>query len=382
MIAGTSRPQPMASLEARLDWRCELAVHCDRLIVEVRACQADGRWVRAAQALQGREPVELDATPWVQPAGLDCARIPAARCRLSAAPVAGRCYPRLVFPDLAQGPRDLRPVRVLEVSADAVRVDANHALAGRALRFSLRAHPGEAAAGTRLTELFAGPGLQAPPADAAAAFLRPEDLSRADESDDALFYAQPRCVHHLDAACRREITALYARFLRPGLRVLDLMSSWESHLPEDPAELFVAGLGMNRAELAANPRLHEQVVKDLNRRAELPWGDAVFDLALCTASIEYLQRPVEVLREVRRVLRPAGVCVLAFSDRWFPAKAIRVWSELHPFERLGMVSSWLASAGFTGLHTETLRGLKRPEDDRYAAQRAYADPLFAVWGSA
>jgi hypothetical protein len=74
--------------------------------------------------------------------------------------------------------------------------------------------------------------------------------------------------------------------------------------------------------------------------------------------------------------------VLAFSDRWFPDKAIRVWSELHPFERLGMVLGLLAAAGFGALRTETLRGLKRPEDDKYAAQRAHADPLFSAWGVA
>jgi SAM-dependent methyltransferase len=149
-----------------------------------------------------------------------------------------------------------------------------------------------------------------------------------------------------------------------------------------PFEPHLAGLGMNRDELAANPRLNERVVKDLNERSELPWADGAFDLVLCTASIEYLLRPREVMAEARRVLKPGGTCAVTFSDRWFPTKAIRVWSELHPFERLGMVTSLMRGAGFGDLETETLRGLKRPEDDKYADQRAFADPLFAVWGRA
>jgi SAM-dependent methyltransferase len=102
---------------------------------------------------------------------------------------------------------------------------------------------------------------------------------------------------------------------------------------------------------------------------------------VCTASIEYLVRPQGVMAEIMRVLRPGGVCVVTFSDRWFPPKVVHVWTELHPFERLGWVLSLFVQAGFADLHTETLRGVLRPPDDKYAEQRAYADPLFAAWGS-
>ena len=101
---------------------------------------------------------------------------------------------------------------------------------------------------------------------------------------------------------------------------------------------------------------------------------------LCTAALEYLVRPRAVLAEVRRVLRPGGLCLLSFSDRWFPPKAIRMWSQLHAFERLGYTLALLKDAGFVGLNSETLRGMKRPEDDKYAAERDGADPLFAAWG--
>jgi SAM-dependent methyltransferase len=137
---------------------------------------------------------------------------------------------------------------------------------------------------------------------------------------------------------------------------------------------------MNAEELAANPRLTARVVQDLNVSPELPWHDDSFDCVVNTASIEYLTRPLEVVGEVRRVLRPGGVFAVSFSDRWFPSKAIRVWSELHPFERLGLVLSLLLQAGFGDLQTETLRGVKRPDDDRHIGQRNFSDPLFAVRG--
>ena len=368
------------ALEARLDWRSAAARHVDRLLVADSACLADGRWARAAEAARRDARAELDAAPWLQPAGLAPARVATARFRMRLAPVPGRFYPRAAFADLAQGPRDLRPVRLLGADADQLQLDPNHPLAGLTPRLSFNVTTAEPAPGTRLQELFDGPGLQAPAADPVTAYLGLDGFSRQDEAGDGEFYGPPRLTQHLDAACRAEISRLYGGFLSAGARVLDLMASWASHLPEQPADLFVAGLGMNRDELAANPRLAERVVKDLNERPELPWGDGAFDVAVCTASIEYLRHPRAVLAEVRRVLKPGGVFAVTFSDRWFPTKAIRVWSELHPFERLGMVLSLFRLAGFVELETHTLRGLKRPEDDKYADQRGFADPLFAVWG--
>ncbi len=370
----------MAALEARLTWTSEGACHRDRLVVHESACQADGRWLKALGVLGKTGRAKLDASPWLQPAGLAEARLSRSAFRLHAPPLPGRCYPQLAFAGLGQGPRDLRPARVLAAGSDGLRVDPNHPLAGRQVDMEFLPSPLPPAPGTRLAELFNGPGLQIPPADPGAAYLSLEGLARQDEARDALFYAQPRLVHHLDAACRAEIARLHGRFLAPGQRVLDLMASWESHLPDLPAGLHVAGLGMNREELAANPRLAERVVKDLNERSGLPWADGVFDAVLCVASIEYLLRPREVLREAGRVLKPGGLCLVSFSDRWFPDKAVRVWTELHAFERLALVLALLREAGFTRLETETLRGLARPDDDKYRDQRAYADPLFAAWG--
>ena len=370
------------SIEARLEWACPLARHVDRMVLRESALQASSRWAAAGERLADTAEVRMDALPWCQPGGLPLAELPRSHFRLRTAPVAGRFYPRMVFSDLAQGPRDLYPVRLLAWDEEQVRVDPNHPLADRAPQLVLCSSQAEPAQGPRMADLFEGPGVQQLPADPTQAYFSLDDLSRPDEAPDEQFYAQPRFVHHLDAACRGEISLLYSRFLRPSMRVLDLMASWHSHLPEEPTDLCVSGLGMNEAELAANGRLSERVVKDLNARDGLPWGDACFDMVVCTASIEYLVRPQGVMAEIRRVLRPGGVCVVTFSDRWFPPKAIRVWGEIHPFERLALVSSLFQAAGFSRLNTETLRGLARPGDDKYAEQRATADPMFAVWGTA
>jgi len=386
------------AIEASLIWQSRHASHRDCLLVADSALLADGRWARSVAALRGADmaanrSAELDATAWLQPAGQAIAEIPISAFRLATTrlatthlattiPTPGRFYPRSAFVSLAQSPRDMRPARVLEATEESLRVDVNHPLAGNPATLTFSEQPQEATRGVRMVELFDGPGMQAPAQSLATTYLSPRGMQRQDAAADAVFYAQPRMTHHLDAVCRAEIGALYGRFLKPGQRVLDLMSSWASHLPANPVDLNLAGLGMNAAELDANPRLSERVVQDLNLDAELPWPAAEFDAVLCTASIEYLLDPVAVTAQVRRVLKPGGVFIVTFSDRWFPTKAIQVWSELHPFERLGLVLGLLRDAGFSDLHSETRRGLKRPEDDKYINQRLYSDPLFAAWGVA
>ncbi len=140
---------------------------------------------------------------------------------------------------------------------------------------------------------------------------------------------------------------------------------------------------MNADELRENPRLTERTVQDLNEQVELPYPNAHFDAVICTASVEYLVKPVEVFRDVRRVLKDGATFALTFSDRWFPPKAIALWPMLHPFERLGLILDYFRlSGGFGVLTTETARGWPRPAEDKYANQLADADPLYAVWGTA
>ena len=175
----------------------------------------------------------------------------------------------------------------------------------------------------------------------------PGFFDRIDESPDALFYALPRFVVHIDDATIAALTAWYGEVLRAGDEVLDLMSSWVSHLPAEKELALgrVVGLGMNEAELAANPRLASHDVRDLNESAQLPYPDASFDAVLCAVSIQYLVRPTRVFREAARVLRPGGRVAIATSSRCFPTKAIRAWHELPPQGRLSAIALYLEQAG-------------------------------------
>src|SRR5262245_50955432 len=146
-------------------------------------------------------------------------------------------------------------------------------------------------------------------------------FQRVDESEDGAFYAAPRFVNHIDDTTIAALTSAYRDLVPAGSRVLDLMSSWVSHLPADVAYARVVGQGMSEAELARNPRLDETLVRDLNRDPELPWPDASFDAALCAVSVQYLTRPLEVFRSVRRVLTPGALYAVAISHRMFPTKA-------------------------------------------------------------
>ncbi len=188
----------------------------------------------------------------------------------------------------------------------------------------------------------------APPSEPEPPSPFPEGFfDRQDPSPDAGFYTVPRLVVHIDAATISALTQWYGEVLAPGSDVLDFMSSWVSHLPPETALPLgrVVGLGMNAEELAANPRLSSFDVHDLNANPSLPYGNASFDAALCAVSIQYLTRPVEVMGEIARVLRPGGQVAIAMSHRCFPTKAIRAFHMLPPEERFRAVGLYLAQAG-------------------------------------
>jgi SAM-dependent methyltransferase len=196
--------------------------------------------------------------------------------------------------------------------------------------------------------------------------LPPAFFEREDETDDAHFYSMPRFVVHIDPETIAALTQVYRELLPRQGAILDLMSSWVSHLPEDKEFTRVAGLGMNALELARNSRLTDYVVQDLNRQPELPYGTASFDAILNAVSIQYLTRPVEVFRSCARVLRPGGLHMVALSHRCFPTKAIRAWHVLSARQRLDAVRTYFGKAG--GYDTPTVL-------DRSPAG---ADPLWIV----
>ena len=168
---------------------------------------------------------------------------------------------------------------------------------------------------------------------------------RHDESPDEEFYRQPRFVNHIDDAAIAAVTNLYRLHFPADGSILDLMSSWVSHLPPEACYERVVGVGMNGQELAENPFLDEYVVQNLNRDAHLPFGDAEFDGAAICVSVQYLTRPLEVLCEVGRVLRPGAPLVITFSDRCFPTKAIACWRLLDDEGHLCLIRHYLEEAG-------------------------------------
>lgn len=195
--------------------------------------------------------------------------------------------------------------------------------------------------------------------------LSDRDRRKRDDRPDETFYRDPRFVTHADDAFIDRLTALYDEHLDPGDRVLDAMGSWVSHLP--PTEFDrVVGHGLNEAELAANDRLGEFAVRDLNADRTLPFADGAFDAVCCALSVQYLQYPGAVFAEFARVLEPDGVIVVSFSNRMFPTKAVRAWRVASMDERAALVERYLEAGGLS----VTDRITERPE----------ADPFFAVVG--
>ena len=181
--------------------------------------------------------------------------------------------------------------------------------------------------------------------------LPPTFFRRQDDTPDERFYRQPRFVTHIDDAAIDAVTTLYREFFPPHARVLDLMGSWISHLPPEVAYPEVVGLGLNREELAANPRLSRFVVQNLNTTPHLPFADGSFDAAAIAVSIDYLTDPIAVLRDTRRVLTPGAPLVVTFSNRCFPTKAILGWHHLDDAGRVALVAQYLDRAGFVALQT-------------------------------
>jgi SAM-dependent methyltransferase len=176
--------------------------------------------------------------------------------------------------------------------------------------------------------------------------LPPQAFARRDEASDQEFYRFERLVTHIDAGAVAAVTQLYRQFLPAGGAVLDLMSSWVSHLPAEVPYTRVAGLGMNARELAQNPRLTEHLVQDLNAQPHLPYGDGEFDGAGICVSVQYLTRPADVFTELARVLRPGAPLVVTFSNRCFPDKAVYAWQVLDDNGHVALVQQYFAAANF------------------------------------
>jgi SAM-dependent methyltransferase len=302
----------------------------------------------------------------------------------------GRFYPLGLFrgiPGIYAGNPYPGRVIALEENGDFV-LDANHPLSRYRLKLKAtikNVFEKTSELGGRckdhMESFLLGPGMQArydnEPTD--FGLEEKESFSRDDETPDTLFYSEPRLIGHIDRTCHENLLNFYAENLPREGKILDLMSSYESHLPEGNYE--VIGLGINEVELKNNPRLNSYVVKDINADPSLPFEDEAFDVVVCDLSIEYVIKPLELLREVRRILKKDGRFFFSFSNRYFPPKVIKVWVDLHEFERMGFVLELLArTEGLGEFRTYSLRGFPRPVDDRWSIACTLSDPLYVVYG--
>jgi FKBP-type peptidyl-prolyl cis-trans isomerase 2/SAM-dependent methyltransferase len=304
-------------------------------------------------------------------------------------PRVGRFYPKGVLQDMAGIFRqNMSPFRCVGLNNGHMAVDFNHPLAGKHLRLSTIIGNLESKTCERggtcidlMETITEGPGMQARWQNQPSDYLSDDAFDRDDERPDSHFYQRPRLVQHIDDSAIEMVKNTYGRFLRDNMQVLDLMSSWQSHIPANLHLKSLVGLGLNEKELKKNPSLTKVVVQDLNAHPQLPFEAEQFDVVVSTASIEYLIDPVTIFREVSRVLRFDGHFVITFSNRWFPTKAIRIWQNIHEFERMGLVLEYFSrSNAFKNLQTYSIRGLPRPYDDKYFPELRFSDPIFAVWG--
>lgn len=379
--------------ELRLEWQDAVASHSSSLYFHGRSTGEIAR-ILGVPATGPFDATELRIASWQSSLlqTLPRAAFLAQPNRwVTITPNVGRYYPARLI-DANTGEATL--VRIVTLDRKSLVVDTNHPLSGPLSSFGISAELNdiaplgahhefkEPAPKDKLTRwLTSGVGAQSHRDDPQPDWCHGESLKREDETDDSLFYAQPRFVQHIDGHCRAALAEAYSGAAVADARILDLMSSWVTHLPADQSFARLSGVGLNQAELAANPRLVDYVCQDLNRTPVLPFPARSFDLAVCSVSVEYLGDPVSVFAQVAEVLVDGGKFLNGFSERCFPTKVVSIWSDMHAFERPRWVMDlYRASGCFSGLETHTRHGAPRPPDDEHAAAMPDGDAVFVVSG--
>jgi FKBP-type peptidyl-prolyl cis-trans isomerase 2 len=374
----------------KLRWKSSSAVHHEGYAARGVNLWRDWLPENVLTSLMGKHPWEKISVEFApgELFGENQMPIKINRNRFNKVPRPGRFYPKGLLSGLpGVFPQNIQPFRCVHLNNGHMQVDVSHPLANHGLNIDMtigQLTEKEAERGGSSVDwvglLTDGPGMQARWSNTPTDFFSDSPFERTNEQADSLFYDSPRLVHHLDQTAREMVTDIYKRLVKENDRVLDLMSSWVSHLPETMRYERVSGLGLNRAELQQNHQLTDVRVHDLNGSPTLPYDDTSFDLVLCTASVEYLIYPFEVFKEVGRVLKPGGTFVVVFSNRWFPPKVIRIWEQVHEFERVGLVMEYFLRSGqFTDVETYSMRGLPRPRGDKYAHDLMFSDPVYAIW---
>jgi SAM-dependent methyltransferase len=176
------------------------------------------------------------------------------------------------------------------------------------------------------------------------------DFTRYDEDDDGVFYRQARLVTHIDDPSIARLTDYYGTVLPTQGKIMDMCTSWKSFYPTSiksavqSKELEVFGVGLNAEEMKLNGVFKEWRVLDLNKTphdVRTGWEDTgkdmKFDAVTCVVSIDYLNKPLEICRNLLDATNEGGKVHLVISNRCFPHKVVRRWMMLEEKGRLELV---------------------------------------------
>ena len=306
-------------------------------------------------------------------------------------PTVGRFYPRGMLEDVEDCFKmDNRPFRILGKTEDSLEIDLNHPLGTFPIKlsatitdiFDANQQNGGRCNDIAETITTNGPGLQTLLADKPFDFSQGMPFLRKIEDDDALFYDSIDSSKPIvDQVSIEQLNQFYSDHLKDNSKILDLMAGPDSYLPDSLKNIDATGLSIKEKDLQSNSALNQYTIHDLNKHPELPFKDQQFDAVTCAFSVEYMTQPVKVFQEVARILKPGGVFLVSFSERFYDKKVITLWDDLHTFERMGIVLEYFRQSGqFDTLYSESIRGLIRHEDDPFVNKTVHSCPMFMISG--
>ena len=201
------------------------------------------------------------------------------------------------------------------------------------------------------------------------------DREKVDISDDQIFYQQPRYVHHLSASFRSRLTNLYREYLHQHHVILDLMSSWVSHLPDNIKYKKIIGHGMNEDELNYNKRLDRFWIQNFNKTQNMPIEDSSIDAGLIVAGWQYLQYPENVSLELSRIIKSDALLIISFTNRAFWTKAPNIWTYSSEEKRIEYINNVLTANGW---RIEKVLNEKTQDKKLFGFYSVVSDPFFSV----
>lgn len=306
-------------------------------------------------------------------------------------PTVGRFYPRGMLEDVDDCFKmDNRPFRILDKTHKTLKIDLNHPLGTFPIKLSAQitdVFDANQQNGGRCNDIAEtitsnGPGLQTLLVEKPFDFSQGMPFIRKIEEEDSIFYDSiDSSTPIVDQVSIEQLKQFYKNYLHDGCTILDLMAGSDSYLPENIKDINLTGLSIKEIDLQANKALSQYKIHDLNRQAKLPFNDQQFDSVICSFSIEYMTQPIAIFKEVARILKPGGFFLISFSERFYEMKAISLWDDLHIFERMGLVLEYYRQSGeFEQLHSESIRGLIRHEDDPFINKTVHSCPMFMLSG--